>query len=194
MIAGPGKSTLLKLPTTDGASACRITIFRLPAAGPDPAGTWDDDPNSATFQTYLHLRVVFPTEGANRCVDNADAIYPLTDFDPEGVEIFPPECSQVTLVGGKGRYSVMAEAVPIIAEGYAPRSRRLLRMLERRAQFTVPPGHAGIGTLDARALLTNISDGGRILLTSSWPSLIAAGTILANLNANPVLVWTAFNA
>ena len=194
MLAGPGKKTVIRLPTTDGPSACRITIVRLPTDGTNPAGTWDNDPASATFQTYLHLDVTFPTMGGNRAPDESGAVSPLTQFDPEGVEVFPPDCSQIFAVGGLGLYGIMAEAVPIIKEGYAPRSRRLLRTLEVRQQFTVPPGHTGIGTLNANATLQNVSDTSTLLLTSSWPSLIIAGTILQNPGPGTVQVWTAFNA
>jgi hypothetical protein len=194
MVAGPGKSTPIKIPKVDGPSAMRITIIRLPADASNPAGTWDPDITSATFQTYLHLKAVFPTSGANYAQDASGALLPLTEFDPEGIEIFPPNCSQLALVGGLGNYGVTAEIVPMVLNGYAPRTRRLLRMLPTRFSFTVPPGHGGVGTLDASALVTNVSDSGTLLLTSSWPFPIISGTVLQNLNANPLLIFTSFQA
>ncbi len=194
MLAGPGLSNLVKLPITDGPSACRIAITRLPTDGVSPAGTWDDDPTSPTFQTYAHLLVAFPTSGANAVVDNSGAVPPLIEFDSPGIVVFPPKCSQVSVIGGLGLYGVMAESVPIIREGYAPRERRLLRMLEARDSFTVPSGHGGIGTLDTTAALDNVSDGGTLLLSSAQSFPIIPGTVLQNPNAFAVLVWTSFDA
>jgi hypothetical protein len=194
MLAGPGITTTIRLSETEGPTAIRIVITRLPEDGNQPAGTWDQDQTSKTFGTYLHLRAVLPTRGGNRSQDDTGAVPPLIEWDAEGVEIFPPNCSQLYAVGGLGRYGIMAEEVPIIRNGYAPRPRRLLRMVPGDSTFQVPPGHGGIGTNDARAVLRNASDNVDLLLTSAMAYPIVPGTLLRNPNREPVQIWTSFNA
>ena len=179
----------------------RFAICRLPAAGIDPAGTYAPFvPATPESGTYLHLRAALPERGQNVVVD-PDALAPATEWDPEGIEIFPPGCSQVFAIGGIGLYSIYAVEVPTLQER-TPRLRRLMRYLPARgASFVVPVGHNTIGALNGQdaagvSTLLNVTDGNVPLrLTDGVPQPIPSGTNISTVvGGPPVMCWTGFFA
>jgi len=199
MLAGPGITKEVKLPETSEAAAYRFTITRLPAAGGNPAGTFDPTTTSRLFGTFLHVRVVLPSCGTNLVVGGDDnPMPPVWEWDPDGVEVFPPHCAQCVLIGGLGLYGVTVERVPMPSDGYLVKPRRLLRFLPARAAtaIQVPSGHTGIGTLSGTAVVMDTDDGVPLNLSSAWSYAIPSGTTITSDPASilPVFIWTELKA
>jgi hypothetical protein len=201
-----GTRTRLTIPNPGDSQAFRVGICRLPAGVGGAAGSYDNVVGSPYRYTYLHLEVVMPASGLS-ISPNEDRVPFVSEWDPEGVEILPPGCSEVWLVGGSGLYSVTFEPVFMPPPPQRPhgalalRFRRLMRFVPRNgtAPFFVPAGHNTIGSLNGWdganvATLVNLSDAGVPLrLNDGVQQPIPSGTQIATRVGGPdVMAWTGF--
>ena len=204
-----GAPVTISFPDAGIAQAYRITILRLPTDGTNPAGSYNATPGSPYFGTYLHVEATFPSLGTS-LAPNEGAVQPVTEWDPEGVEIFPPGCSQVRLVGGNegGLYGVTFTRIPMPFLPGMPAGRLDLRLrwLKRYVprnggSFIVPAGHGLIDADNAdedvsgNATLKNVDDGVILRLGNGTPKQVISGTTIATIPGGPaVLAQTGFYA
>lgn len=142
---------------------CRRALAGTPG-GPGPDGT------------SLHVRWE-RSGGLVKAPSGVAGEIAYLEFDADDHVDLPEGCGTLQLVGGAGDYeAAIYEAQPLSPELYAPRRRRLARML-RNLRFVVPRGHERIGAALVAGVRA-VSDGVLSRLTPT-PEACVAGQLYA---------------